>query len=244
MRRITRRDLVPCVAHTAKASRGLRSLVLAAIVLPLLFAAGHTGAQEPGAVHAPENVKAAFLYHFATYVNWPEDATSDDVFRIAVLGADPVADELEEFLPGRTLNGLPMEVRRLGAIEDLGGDEVLYIGPGENRHLEELLDAVRSRPVLVVTDAPDGLPQGATINFRIVDNRVRFEISLRAAQRSGLELSSRLLSAAMSVEAAGAIIRIDYSKVSNDWRALAARRARGCNDLIVTYASACDARSG
>lgn len=206
---------MPCVADTTKASRGRRSLVLAALVLPLLFAAARAGAQEPGAVYAPENVKAAFLYHFATYVNWPEDATSDDVFRIAVIGADAVADELEEFLPGRTLKGLPMEVRRLGSIEDLGEDEVLFIGRRENWHLEKLLDAVASRPVLVVTDEPDGLREGATINFRIVDERVRFEISLRAAQRSGLELSSRLLSAAMSVEAAGAIIRIDYSMVSN-----------------------------
>lgn len=201
-----------CVTDTAKVSGRLHSRVLAALVLPLLFAAALAGAEEQ-AVYSAANVKAAFLYHFATYVNWPENATSDDVFRIAVLGADLVSDELEEFLPGRTLNGLPMEVHRLGSIEDLGEDEVLFIGRGENRHLEKLLDALASRPVLVVTDEPDGLREGAMINFRIVDERVRFEISLRAAQRSGLELSSRLLSAAMSVESAGAIIRIDHSMV-------------------------------
>lgn len=172
------------------------------------------------AIYSADRVKAAFLYHFSTYVNWPGSAVSDDVFTIAVLGAESVADELEEFLPGHTIQGRPMEVRRLRSLGDLDGDEVLYIGPEQNRRIAEHLEAVEARPMLVVTDVPDGLRAGAMINFRIVDDRVRFEISLRAAQSVGLELSSRLLSAAMSVEAAGAIIDFNDDVMANDhWRA-------------------------
>lgn len=160
-------------------------------------------------VYSADRVKAAFLYHFTTYVNWPADVLADDVFTIAVLGSDSVAEELSAYLPGHTIQGRPMEVRQVRSVGELDGEEVLYIGSRENRRLAEHLARIASRPMLVVTDDPDGLRDGAVINFRIVDERVRFEISLRSAQQAGLELSSRLLSAAMSVEAAGAILELD-----------------------------------
>jgi YfiR/HmsC-like len=185
--------------------------ILAAAMLPAL-----AGAQQQ--VYSAERVKAAFLYHFSTYVNWPTTAEPGDTFSIAVLGADQVAAELEQFLPGHTIQGRPMQVHRLRSLTELAGDEVLYIGTDDDRELREQLAAVASRPMLVVTDAPDGLRDGAMINFRIVDDRVRFEISQRAAQDAGLEMSSRLLSAAMSVESAGAIVDFDNTMVATDHR--------------------------
>ena len=174
--------------------------LLVAMVSPVL-------AEEP--VYSADRVKAAFLYHFATYVNWPPPAAADDVFTIAVLGSDSVARELAAYLPGHTIQGRPMQVRKVRSVSELGSDEVLYIGPRENRHLADHLAAAASRAMLVVTDHPEGLRDGAMINFRIVEDRVRFEISLRNAQAAGLELSSRLLSAAMSVEAAGVIPELE-----------------------------------
>jgi hypothetical protein len=167
-------------------------------------------------VYSADRVKAAFLYHFTTYVNWPADVLEDDVFTIAVLGSDSVAEELSEYLPGHTIQGRPMEVRQVRSVGELDEEEVLYIGPRENRRLNEHLAQLAARPMLVVTDDPDGLRNGAVINFRIVDERVRFEISLRSAQQAGLELSSRLLSAAMSVEAAGAILELDGNVAALD----------------------------
>ncbi len=175
--------------------RNLRRGAWAALVLAALCARA-----DAQAVYSAERVKAAFLYHFTTYVNWPESVLADEVFTIAVLGSDAVADELAAFLPGREIQGRPMQVRRVTSVKDLNGAEVLYIGPRENRRL--------ARHLRVVTDDPDGLQNGAMINFRIVDERVRFEISLHSAREAGLELSSRLLSAAMSVEAAGAIMKL------------------------------------
>lgn len=196
---------------------GLRSVPRAfalaaafAVLLPAL-----ASAQEQ--VYSAERVKAAFLYHFSTYVNWPAAVDAGDTFSIAVFGAPGVAAELEQFLPGHTIQGRPMQVHRLRSLDELAGDEVLYIGANKNARLRDYLEAVASRPLLVVTDTPDGLRSGAMINFRIVEDRVRFEISLRAAQGAGLEMSSRLLSAAMSVEAAGAIIDLDDTVVAVDY---------------------------
>lgn len=199
----------------ARSGRAARRSVIAAAA-GILLTASWSPASAQDTVYSAERVKAAFLYHFSTYVNWPASSDSDATFSIAVLGAAPVAAELERFLPGHTIQGRPMQVHRLRSLEDLGSDEVVYIGADENRRVADHLGQLESRPLLVVTDVPDGLRGGAMINFRIVDDRVRFEISLRAAQEAGLELSSRLLSAAMSVESAGAIIDLEDTVVSND----------------------------
>jgi hypothetical protein len=150
--------------------------------------------------YSEDEIKAAFLYNFVSYVQWPVAARSSDTISIAVLGAAAVADALERIVRGGTIQGETLRVRRLRAIGDLDGDEVLFIGPAENGRLPHLIAAASRGSTLIVTDAPDGLAEGAMINFRLVDRRVRFEVSVPRAQEAGLLLSSRLLSAALRVE--------------------------------------------
>jgi YfiR/HmsC-like len=169
-------------------------MVLLAVVA--FGSAARLEAQTP--VYFDSEVKAAFLYHFGTYTEWPEPA--DDVVTIAVLGADLVVEHLEAFLKDKMIDGRPVAARRIADIDEIADARILFIGAGENERLELLVEALSSRPVLIVADSPSGLQDGATINFRLVQNRVRFEISLPAARRAGLQLSSRLLSAALEVE--------------------------------------------
>jgi hypothetical protein len=171
-------------------------------------------------VYQDEEVKAAFIYHFATFVQWPETTPSGQVFAIAVLGADGIASELEQFLPGRAIQDRPIEVRRPRSMNDVRDAAVLFIGAAENFRLPKLIRQVEDRPMLVVTDAPNGLEDGAMINFQVVDQRVRFEISLTAAERAGLELSSRLLSAAMFVDTTSAVAPRAGLKYSSTDRAV------------------------
>jgi hypothetical protein len=179
----------------------MRKLTTPLVVLVVLAA---TGASEPARaqrdVYNADQVKAAFLYHFGTYVQWPAPRPSSDPITIAVLGAAAVADQLAEFLPGRNIQGRPVAVRALARIEDLRDEEMLFIGSEHSARLDQLTTAVGQRAVLVVTDAEDGLDHGAMVNFQLVDSRVRFEISLPRAEEAGLVLSSRLLSAALRVE--------------------------------------------
>ena len=123
-----------------------------------------------------------------------------DPITIAVLGAPTVATLLADYVPGRNIQGRPVEVRAIARIEDVRDAELLFIGRENGPMLAELVESLGSRPVLVVADAPDGLRHGAMVNFQLVDQRVRFEISLRNARAAGLVLSSRLLSAAIRVE--------------------------------------------
>lgn len=167
------------------------AFVLASVVLAPL-------AQE--AVYDANEVKAAFLYHFGTYVQWPTEPAPTDPITIAVFGDAAVAAQLARYLPGRRIEGRPVEARMIARIEDLVDDELLFIGSAHNAQLAEITASIAMRPVLVVTDSPDGLEQGAMVNFQQVDERLRFEISLPRAEEAGLVLSSRLLSAALRVE--------------------------------------------
>jgi hypothetical protein len=163
--------------------------------------ASRSHAQE--AAPSAESVKAAFLYHFGKFVGWPEGALAGDTFTIAVLGAKPVAEELRRIAPGRNIQGHPIRVREIRSIEDLGTAQILFINESQSARLARMLEAVRGKPVLVVTDIEDGLRHGATINFTIAEQRVRFEVSLGQAKRMGLYLSSRLLDIALRVEQSG-----------------------------------------
>lgn len=168
----------------------------------LLLAAAALGGAEPvmaqESEYSPDEVKAAFLYHFGAFVEWPNGAP--DAVTIAVLGAPTVAEELLFILPGRTVQNRPVQVREIESMDALGDAQILFIGESESARLSQHLAAVRGQPVLSVTQADDALDQGAMINFALVDRRVRFEVSLPAAEQAGLELSSRLLAIALRVE--------------------------------------------
>lgn len=157
------------------------------------------------AEYAPEAVKAAFLYRFAAYVQWPPQAMAQPYFTIATLCGDQVADQLEQVVAGHAIDGLPSRVRRLRRLSEIDGAQMLYVGPSCAGELSVSLSALATRPILIVSDADTGLQDGATINFISVDQHIRFEVSLLSAQRSGLKISSELLSVAARVLGGGRI---------------------------------------
>lgn len=146
-------------------------------------------------------IKAAFLYKFPGYVEWPEAsfARPDTPVTIAVVGAEPLAAELAQVVTGRTVNDRIVTVKRLKPGESLTGVHVLFIGRNEAARLTQLAQAAQARSILTVTESDGALGQGAVINFIVTDRRVRFEISVEAAEKSGLRLSSRLLAVAQQV---------------------------------------------
>ena len=148
-----------------------------------------------------QDIKAAFLYKFLGYVEWPAgtlNAPSAPIV-IGVLGADDVADELRTIVARRRIGQHPIDVRRVVEGDALDGVNVLFIGRGGESALPRLAPAAHQRSVLLVSELDGGLEEGSVINLVVVDNRVRFEVSLEAAERSGLKLSSRMLALAMWV---------------------------------------------
>ena len=176
----------------------LRARFARTLCLLLLGLAAGSGAQAQGAAEA--TVKAAFLYKFAGYVEWPPNASPppDAPIVIGVMGADEVAAELEKLLPGRQVNNHRVVLRRLRAGEPLRGVHLLFVGRGEP-NVRAVLAAAQQQGVLTVSDGERGLEAGSAVNFVSVDDRVGFEVSLEAAERSGLRISSRMLAVARRV---------------------------------------------
>ena len=174
-----------------------RLLLFAALVV-----ASASAVAQPQATEAA--IKAAPLYKFASYVEWPPQAAGGPAapFVFGVMGADDVAAELEQLVAGRTVNGRPAKVRRMKEGEALGGLHVLFLGARETGRIRAVAGAARPLSVLVVSDANGGLEAGSIINFVPADERVGFEVSVDAAERSALKVSSRMLGVARRVVSA------------------------------------------
>jgi hypothetical protein len=154
---------------------------------------------QPADVYSAETVKSAFLYRFTGYVDWPAAALDRPEFTIAVLGADTVAEELARFVPGRPIKNLPARVLAIHAIHEAASAQLLYVGPAYRGPLREVTDALGGKPVLIVTDREGALDEGSSVNFLLVDRRVRFEVSLAAATKAGLRIDPALLAVAAQV---------------------------------------------
>jgi hypothetical protein len=181
------------------ADRPTRSII--ALVAVALVAFGTQARPAQAAATYPEDaVKAVFLYRFAGYVTWPPSTTNSSQFTIAILGADIVAEQLKALLPEHPIQGRPGRVETIQGLGQLGDAEMLYIGPGSTGKLSVFIEALKDRPVLIVTDQPGALEEGSTVNFLIQQQHVRFEISTAAAKRSGLQIGSGLLAVAERVK--------------------------------------------
>ncbi|MFA5140813.1 MAG: YfiR family protein [Elusimicrobiota bacterium] len=146
-----------------------------------------------------DKVKTAFLYKFTKYIRWPEGGPADD-FRIAVIGESGILGPLRELARERLADGRKIRVERLRNVDEIGPCHILFIASTERERLREILKKAEPKGVLTVGDGKGFAAEGVVVNFVIVDGRVRFEISRRAAGRSGLEISSQLLKLAILVK--------------------------------------------
>jgi hypothetical protein len=180
----------------------IRWLLLTSALLVTL----HSPAQaQDDASDLERRVKAAFLYKFAGYVAWPDTCFPDPAtpVRIAVLGDEKLQAELTTMVLGHTVNGRPVVVSVYSEEDSLTGVHVLYVARREAARIPKLRDEARKRSVLLVSEGDDAIDQGSVIAFVLSRRRVRFDISVAGARRSGLTLSSRLLSVARTVVTAG-----------------------------------------
>jgi hypothetical protein len=183
---------------------GRRLRATGAVVCAALLAAAAASwqaraAEDPDSLEL--RVKAAFLYKFAGYVEWPPKSFErpETPVTIGVIGAESLAAELAQAVTGRTVNDRPVTVKRLRAGESLAGIHILFVGRAENARLDQLAQSAQPRSILTVSESDGALARGSVINFVLSGGRVRFEIALDSAEKSGLKLSSRLLAVAQQV---------------------------------------------
>jgi hypothetical protein len=149
--------------------------------------------------YSEDSIKAAYLYRFTQYIEWPESPPAGEPFTIAVLNAPGIAQELQRLLPEHPIKNSAARVRTIARISELGAAQVLYIGRTPVDRLRSMIASIGAGSVLVVTDNEKALEFGSMVNFVTRERRVRFEISLTASDKSKFRISSELLGVAVRV---------------------------------------------
>ena len=157
------------------------------------------GARADETVSAEYRLKAAFLSKFPEFVEWPPSALGGrDRFVLCVADGREVARPLRSLVSGTDRRGLPYDVKEIATDQEVGACHLLFIRDGADGR-SALMARAATLPVLTIGDAPTFLDEGGIIQLRTVERRIRFEVDLGAAERSGLRLSSQLLRLAVYV---------------------------------------------
>ena len=196
-----RRLCTRCAGHGAAWARRLLCLLLV-----LLGLGQHPGAQsgERNTALAAQ-VASAYVYKFASFVDWPDDAFTqpDSPLAIGVMGADTLADVMSANLAGRQSNGRKLIVKKLRPGDSLAGIHMLYLGTLPRLELIGIYASLKERPVLTITESAEAFTLGSMINFVLAGERLRFEIALQSVAPSRLKVSALMLAAAVRVTKGG-----------------------------------------
>lgn len=171
------------------------------VLLPVNPALAQTQAQSASErVVAERLVKAAYLYKFGSYVQWPEGtfSSADAPLKIGVVGDDELAEELARLVVGRHCNGRPITVHKVRGDAAQPKVHILFLG-GAKSQTAKVLQNLKGQPMLLVTQLENGLDLGSMINFVAVDGKVRFEVAPGTVEFSELAISSRLFPIASKV---------------------------------------------
>jgi len=177
----------------------------AAVLLALLAATGALAAPPEPDPGLERSVKAAFVYKFLDYVEWPpaEFVDAQSPFVIGILGSDAMVAELSRLAANRTVAGRPVEIRGIKRGDPLSSLHVVFVARNEAAQLPPVARLAQAEHVLLVTEVDTAAPPGAMINLVNVDGRIRFDVALEPAEKAGIRLSSRLLAVARVVKGGG-----------------------------------------
>jgi hypothetical protein len=173
------------------------------IMLVLLCFNGFVlGLREGKAQEAPISeykVKAAFLFNFTKFVDWPPEsfANAETPLVIGFLGENPFGNDLEDIVRGKTINNRTLKTRQLRTLAECTNCNVLFLSTAEKSRIKEVLEKLRDTSVLTVSENDGFTEAGGMINFVREGNKFRFQINNEAAKRAKLKISSKMLGLAL-----------------------------------------------
>lgn len=168
---------------------GLGGLVFAFLTVPVI-------AEEKASL---VEYKAAFMYHFIDFVQWPEEDSTTS-FKLGILGKSEVTGALRGIARQKSIGRRTLEVESYDTIEDIGNCHLLFITSRYADRLAEIRDTLGHRNVLTVSDTPGLAHEGVAINLTLVDDQLKFEINRSSLKSAGLRASAQLLKLAILVD--------------------------------------------
>ena len=178
----------------------LRPLLIAVAAAWAFLAISALQAQNPRPTDY--EVKAAYLYNFGRFVEWPGKvaAAQSGPFAVCVLGQDPFGHSLDATLAGETIGGKTVVAKRISSDEESGDCQILFLSLTDDSRLNKIIADLDKKAVLTVSDMSQFVKRGGMIQFVLEGKKVRFEVNLTATQHAGLTLSSELLKVATAVK--------------------------------------------
>jgi YfiR/HmsC-like len=187
--------------RAGRASSGRLQLLFSTLVAVLLVLLA------PSLVRAEtaDQVKAAFLFNFARYVEWPPSAFASDKqpIRLCVLGQAELEGVVSRIVSGRSVRGRPVEVAGVADLAATAGCHLLFLGAGAGVSGSVVAQSLGAEAIFTISDEPGFAAGGGIANFILVDQKIRFEINPGSAKRAGLRISSSLLRLAKLVGESG-----------------------------------------
>ena len=180
-----RRNSLELARHLDRIVAGLLVATLAVALLP-----GPAPGAERGSV-LEYRVKAAFLYNFAKFTEWPAQDTGPIV--LGVLGQDPFGAILDQTVEQKTINGRQVVIRRFSFVPLAKECHIVFVGTSEKARFAEILPKLASLGILTVGERRGFLQSGGMVEFVVEDNNVHFEINPETVRRAGIHVSSNLL---------------------------------------------------
>ena len=181
-------------------ARKPRGLILTTCVL-LLFCGDLSRAQQADRAGVGEyQVKAAFLYHFAKFVEWPAAANKSQAVGVCVLGNDPFGPALDFLFEDKTLREKRFAVRRVASASEAQSCHLLFVATTDADEMRKVLQALSHFPVLTVGDSKEFSAAGGMIYLFVEESKIRFDINLAAARQARISISAQLLRLARTVE--------------------------------------------
>jgi hypothetical protein len=171
------------------------------MLLPIVVLSARDLAWAQASPPGEYELKAAFLFNFAKFVDWPQSdfAHSQSPFEICVLGKDPFGHVLDDALLNKQIADRTVLVQRLKDKSEARHCQMVFVGSSESAHLPDIFESLRGVNVLLVGETTGFAVLGGTIEFTLKDGRVRFTINTDAAYRADLKFSAKLLALATIV---------------------------------------------
>ena len=144
-------------------------------------------------------VKAAFVFNFTKFVDWPQEAfgTTDAPLTIGILRENPFGSDLDEIIRNKTVNNRTLKTRLLHSVAECTNCNVLFLSTAEKGRIKEVLEKLHDASILTVSETDGFTEAGGMINFVREGNKFRFQINNEAAKRAKLKISSKMLGLAL-----------------------------------------------
>lgn len=155
----------------------------------------NTSAYSQATPSKERQLKAAFLFNFSQFVEWPSAAFSDSQspLVIGILGDDPFGSSLDQLVSNEKVNNRPLLIQRYKSVSDIKSCHILFITISNKDELEETFGKLKGRNILTVGDTRNFIRQGGMIRFLTENDKIKFQINVETARAEGITISSKLL---------------------------------------------------